>query len=790
MEEGFGTVEDLGLNPASWRGRRVLVTGHTGFKGSWLALWLQELGARVCGLSLAPDTEPSLFTLLSPWGDLGSHLVDLRDQGAVEDVLCREEPEVVFHLAAQALVPRGYREPVETFGSNVMGTVHLLEAVRRLAVAGRGPRQVVVATTDKVYEHQARPCRERDPLGGEDPYSASKAATELAVAAYRRSFLAGLGVEVRTLRAGNVLGGGDFTPGRLVPDVLAAFSRGEPVVLRCPAAIRPWQHVLDPLSGYLRVAEMLAADPGRVPEALNLGPGRAGSVPVETVVAGIRERWGSGEVRHEPVPEMPENPHLELDAGLARRSLGWKPRWNLARTLDATVEWHRRWRSGESAREITRQQITEYARGAGRKRSETGKARREQPVGGETFACRSCGSRNTRLFLDLGSMPSANAYLPPDRLGDERAFPLRARLCEACLLVQLDHVIDPAELFTEYAYFSSYSQSWLEHSARLVGELVERFRLGPQSFVVEVASNDGYLLRNFVDRGIPVLGIEPAANVAAVAEAAGVPTLVRFFGAAMARELREERKPADLVIGNNVLAHVPDLGDFCAGLAALLAPEGVVSLEYPHLLRLIQEVQFDTIYHEHFSYLSLLAVSGAMARHGLRVFDVAELPTHGGSLRTFVCRREARHGERPSVAALLARERAAGLADPATYQGFGARAEAVRAGVREFFARARAEGATVAGYGAAAKGNTLLNYCGVTAESLPYVVDRNPVKQGRCLPGSHIPVRPPEHIFETRPDYLLILPWNLEAEIRQQMAGIRGWGGRFVTAVPEVRILA
>jgi SAM-dependent methyltransferase len=386
-------------------------------------------------------------------------------------------------------------------------------------------------------------------------------------------------------------------------------------------------------------------------------------------------------------------------------------------------------------------------------------------------------------------MPPANSYVEPGQEAAEVHVPLHAKVCEQCWLVQLDHSIDPADIFTDYAYFSSYSSSWLEHARRYVDQSLARWGLGPDDLVVEVASNDGYLLQNFVAAGVPVLGVEPAANVAEVAVERGVPTEVAFFGESLAAALRDAHGPASLMIANNVLAHVPDLNDFIAGFAVALADQGVLTVEFPHLLNLIEQVQFDTIYHEHYSYLSLLAVEGAFARHGLRVFDVEDVPTHGGSLRLFACRTEAGHEAGPGLAQVRERERRAGLDELATYDGFPERVEHCRRTLLDFLARCRAEGATVVAYGAAAKGNTLLNHAGVTAEEVAFVVDRNPHKQGRLLPGSHLPIRAPSALDSVRPDYVVVLPWNLVDEIRGEMAHVEEWGCRFVTAVPEVRVL-
>ena len=412
----------------------------------------------------------------------------------------------------------------------------------------------------------------------------------------------------------------------------------------------------------------------------------------------------------------------------------------------------------------------------------------------QNLVCRSCGAPLDRVMVDLGSSPLANSYLSAAALARAELFlPLCVYVCERCWLCQLPECATPQEIFSDYAYFSSFSSSWLEHARAYVDAMVPRFGLGAESQVVEIASNDGYLLRNFVARGIPVLGVEPAANVAEAARKLGIPTEVRFFGREAARDLVARGLSADLLLGNNVLAHVPDLDDFVGGLALLLKPEGVLTMEFPHLVQMIDGNQFDTIYHEHYSYFSFVAVERVFAAHGLELFDVEELPTHGGSLRIFARHRaasDAVSGPRtPWVADLLARERAAGVESPAYYEGFSERVRETKRGLLEFLIREKRDGKSIVGYGAPAKGNTLLNYCGVRGDFLDYTVDRSPHKQGLFLPGTRIPIRAPEAIFETRPDYVLILPWNLRAEIAEQMAGIREWKGRFVVAIPGIELL-
>jgi SAM-dependent methyltransferase len=407
-------------------------------------------------------------------------------------------------------------------------------------------------------------------------------------------------------------------------------------------------------------------------------------------------------------------------------------------------------------------------------------------------ACRACGAPLRHTFVDLGMSPLCESYLRADQLNDmEPFYPLHVYVCDSCFLVQLQEYVRREDIFTEYAYFSSYSDSWLDHAQRYVNRMIEELRLSPSSHVVEVASNDGYLLQYFVARNIPVLGIEPAANVARAAVERGVPTQVAFFGRDLARDLQAEGRRADLLIANNVLAQVHDINDFVGGLKGALAPRGVLTIEFPHLMRLVAENQFDTIYHEHFSYFSLYSTTRILAAHGLTIFDVEELDTHGGSLRIYAC-----HAEdplrpiTPRVDALRQREADAGIATLGYYAQFAERVRETKRKLLDFLIQAKRAGKTLVGYGAPGKGNTLLNYAGIRTDFLDYTVDRNPYKQGKYLPGTHIPILAPERIRETRPDYVFVLPWNLQHEIIAQLDYIRSWGGRFVIPIPEVRVVS
>ena len=404
--------------------------------------------------------------------------------------------------------------------------------------------------------------------------------------------------------------------------------------------------------------------------------------------------------------------------------------------------------------------------------------------------CRYCREPLEHLFVDLGMAPPCQTRVLPEQLNAmEPFYPLRAHVCHKCFLVQLGEYVTPDEIFSEYAYFSSYSDSWVNHSRKYCQEVSNRIGLGEDSLVMEVASNDGYLLQHFVAEGIPVLGIEPAANVARVATDKGIPTEIEFLGSTTAISIVERHGRADLIIGNNVLAHVPDINDFVKGVKTLLKPDGVVTMEFPHLLQLMDNNQFDTIYHEHFSYLTLYVVQKIFETHQLFLFDAKELPTHGGSIRIY-----AGHAEQaglcksPQLDRLLSRELHWGVNKLETYQGFSEQVARTKRDLLEFLIREKASGKTIVGYGAPGKGNTLLNYCGIRTDFLDYTVDQNPYKQGSFTPGTHIPILEPGAIADTKPDFVLILPWNLRDEISEKMAHVREWGGKFVCPIPYLEI--
>jgi len=405
--------------------------------------------------------------------------------------------------------------------------------------------------------------------------------------------------------------------------------------------------------------------------------------------------------------------------------------------------------------------------------------------------CRLCGAELTRTFVDLGMSPLCESYIPEEALDEAESFYLlHVRLCEACLLVQLPAYVSGESIFSDYAYFSSYSDSWVAHAKRYADAMIERLGLTPDSLVTEVASNDGYLLQHFQTAGVPVLGVEPAANVAEAARARGIRTEVRFLGAESGLQIAQRYGRADLVAANNVFAHVPDIQGFAAGLRALVKDEGTVTLEFPHLLRLIERRQYDTIYHEHFSYLSLLTSTRALATAGLRVVDVEELGTHGGSLRVYARPEDGGGEPTERVKTVLAAEESAGLHTVAGHEGFAPAVLKIKSDLLGFLLTAAREGRSVAGYGAPGKGNTLLNHCGIRSDLLSYTVDRSPFKQGKFLPGTHIPIYPPERLAQTRPDYILVLPWNLRDEISQQLSYAGSWGGKLVLPIPELEIVS
>ncbi len=785
----------------AYLGTRVLVTGHTGFKGSWLCHWLIRLGAEVTGLALPPGTDPQLFSALGLERRLDHHLADIRDPAAVLRVLQTAKPAIVFHLAAQALVRRSYAEPKATFDINIGGTVNVLEAVR----ATPSVRSCVVVTSDKVYENREWEWgyRECDALGGHDPYSASKAAAEIVTASWRRSFLADGRIRLATARAGNVIGGGDWSADRLVPDFVAALSAGRALELRNPQATRPWQHVLDPLSGYLHLAASLVrANGASFAEAWNFGPDERSVTTVAELAGLLIAAWGSGTVRAAAAAGQPhEAGLLKLDVSRAAVRLGWRSSWDAATAVAHTAAWYRAHRDGGDCQALSDRQIAHFSRSA----AATGQRWADDaPSPGDatmmpdpdtaiyqtTTACRSCMRPGLQSILDLGVTPLANALLPPGEQGAEPRVPLHLVFCPSCSLLQIDTTVRPDVLFRNYLYRSSFSDAFLRHAEVLCARVIAERRLGPGTLVVEVASNDGYLLKNYKRAGIPVLGIEPATNIARIAvEEHGIPTVNEFFGSELAIRLRGEGRRAQVIHANNVLAHVADLNGFIKGFRTLLADDGVVISESPYALDFIDKSEFDTIYHEHLCYYSLTALDHLFRRHGLAITDAERIAVHGGSLRIIAAPIRPGLVPKPSVAALLAEEAAWGVAGGAAYSAFAGRVARIRLDLVALLDELHANGKRIAAYGAAAKGATLLNYAGLRPGIIDFVADRSPLKHGKLMPGVRLPILPAEEIARRQPDYLLILAWNFADEIIKQQAAYRRAGGAFIVPIPDVRIV-
>jgi SAM-dependent methyltransferase len=605
---------------------------------------------------------------------------------------------------------------------------------------------------------------------------------------------------VATARSGNVLGGGDFAEDRLVPDIVRAVLAGNSVVLRHPQATRPWQHVLDCLAGYFCYIQALASRRD-VPRALNFGPARQHERTVAEIAQSILAAVQADTNWVRAAEAGPrESRFLSLDATLARRSLGWTDRYPSAAVVALTAAWYREFRRGGDMRAFSHTQIDAFMA----KEAAPPQALRAydapsrvtvsapMPTSSRVLTCRSCGEPLRVLFADLGMTPFSNAFRAEAELAQaEPYYPLCAFVCEACKLVQLQDFGSAEEHFhDEYAYLSSFSSSWLAHAKMFAETAQKRFSLTDASFVVEIGSNDGYLLQFIKAKAIPCLGIDPAANCAAVArQKFGLDTLVTFFNKQTAQQVVAQHSQADLLIANNVLAHVPDINDFIAGIAIALKPQGVASFEFPHLLSLMRHNQFDTVYHEHFSYLSLTALAPLFTRHGLMAFDVERLGTHGGSLRLFVGRENGPWAISTEIQNIANEERDSGLNRIATYASFAERVVHTKRQLLSLLITLKENGATIAGYGAPAKGNTLLNYCGIRTDIIDFTVDRSTVKQGRYLPGSAIPILAPDAVRQRKPDYLLILPWNLQDEIVEQMSFIKEWGGRFIVPIPTPTIL-
>ncbi len=749
----------------------VLVTGHRGYIGPILVSLLQERGHSVAGLDSDWFAECA-FSDQMP--DIPELRKDIRDVTAAD----LRGFDAVMHLAAISNDPIGNLNPELTYAINHKGSVRLAELAREAGV-----RRFLFSSSCSTYGAAGDSIlTEEATFNPVTPYAHSKVLVEQDVAKLATDTFSPVFLRNATAYGLSPRLRFDLVLNNLVAH---AITTGLVYMLSDGTPWRPIVHIEDISRAF--VAALEAPQEAVHNQAFNVGINEE-NYQVRELAEIVAEVVPSCRIEYAP-GASPDKRSYRVNFNKIKTSLpAFKPQWNARKGAEqlyqAYNEFHLKKDDFDGPR-FRRIDHIKMLLSTGRLGADLRWAKR-------TPCCRFCGAPLRHTLVDLGMSPLCESYVSADKINQmEPFYPLHVYVCEKCYLVQLEEYVSREDIFTEYAYFSSYAVSWLQHVERYTHQMIERFQLNESSFVVEVASNDGYLLQYFVQAGIPCLGIEPAANVAKAAEEKGVPTLVEFFGVPLAQRMVAEGKQADLIAGNNVLAQVPDLNDFVEGLKLALKPGGVVTIEFPHLMRLMAENQFDTIYHEHFSYFSFISAEKIFAAHGLILFDVEELPTHGGSLRIYA--RHVDDATKPVSARALElheREMKAGFADMATYASFGEQVQETKRKLLSFLIQARREGKKVVGYGAPGKGNTLLNYCGIRTDFLDFTVDRNPYKQGKFLPGTHIPIFHPDKIAEERPDYVLILPWNFKDEIMQQMACIREWGGKFVVPIPEVKVFA
>jgi len=752
-----------------FNGKIVLVTGHTGFKGAWLSLWLNDMGAKVIGYALNPEYEDSLFKLTNLKDKIVDIRADIRDLNKLDEIFREHKPDIVIHLAAQAIVRVSYDIPVDTFTTNIIGTVNVLECLKKYQT-----KSAVLITSDKCYKNieQEEGYKETDAFSDKDPYSCSKGCAEMVTQSYRNSF----GIKVATTRAGNVIGGGDWAVNRIVPDIIKSIKKNEKIIIRNPKSTRPWQFILEPLRGYLMIAKKLY-EKEELNEGFNFGPNKESIIPVINLAQLIIKKWGSGEIE---IQKDDSNKHeaglLYLDSTKIREKIGWKAELDINQVADYIVDWYKNYES-EDVYQLSINQIHKYE-------TEIDKTNKSPK-------CRFCGNELKHEFIDLVNSPPSNSYLTREELTQpEKFYPLKIYVCEKCFLVQIDEYKKSRDIFNkDYAYFSSYSKDWVKHAKEYVNMMTERFGFNKNSFIIEIGSNDGYLLQFFKEKEIPCLGIEPASNTAKAAREKGIETIEKFFDVDFAKKFIAEKGKPDLILGINMLAHNPNINNFIKSLKIALKDTGIVTMEFPHLIELVSNNQFDTIYHEHYSYFSFSVIKKIFEQQGFEIFDVEEFPELGGLIRIYVKHRED-HTKNISerVQKLLDREKSLGMDTLDYYKTFKQKVDKVKYDLLQFLIEQKQADKTVVAYGAAAKGNTLLNYCGIKKDLINFVVDKSPHKQGKFLPGSHIPIVNEDLIKKEKPDYVLILPWNLKKEIMEQLNYIRDWGARFVIPIPSLEI--